>query len=764
MVTDLLSTARLVTLTGAGGVGKTRLAIRAAEQVRRAFADGVWQVELAPLAEPALLAQTVADTLGVGGETTRSATDVLAEYLAAKRLLLVLDNCEHVLDACASLVHRLLSRSENLCVLVTSRQQLSVPGEHLIDVPPLPMPAANRSPDDLAEADRYDSIRLFAERAAEVRPNFEITADNYPAVAGICTMLEGIPLAIEMAVQQLRVLSANEILDRLGDRCTLLTANSRIPPARHQTLTAAIDWSFDLCTPAEQLLWTRLSVFSGGFDLAAAEEVGAGRDIARENVVDLVTGLVQKSLLTKQDHDERAWYHMLDSIRHYGRTRLSSPDDAVLRRRHRDLYQLMTAQAEKEWFGPHQRDWCVRLGREHANLRIALDFCLDEPGDHQIGLAMITSLWRYWLITGSVNEAHRWLSLALGVAAEPTPLRAKALWITGWIAQLGGDYPTARAALDECRSLADEFGYRSATAHAMYCSGRLAMSTGDYTSALALYQDALTRHRAQGDEVAANTVLCQLAMCYCLRGDAEHGDLDHAIALGEECRKRCAAAGETWCRARSTFVHSLALWKLGGRTQRAEQAVRESIRLQQAINDIRGIGMGLELLAWIIAAGGRHAEAAHLSGATRRIWHKIDAPMSGIRQLLEYRDDSERQLTAALGAAEFEAAAQAGAKLTTDQVMSYGLGAADSPASAAVLVPSTFDGHRDVEDVGFPLTRRERQVAELVAKGLSNKEIATSLGIAQRTAESHVQHILTKLGVTSRTRLATWVLEHRRRS
>jgi predicted ATPase len=346
-------------------------------------------------------------------------------------LLLVLDNCEHVLDACANLVHLLLAASAGLRILATSRHVLGVPGEHLVDMPPLSLPEPDQPRLSAGDAVRYDAIRLFVARAAAVRPDFEITADNYPTVVGICTILEGIPLAIEMAARRMYVLSAREILERLDDRFALLTTGSPYRSARHQTLLAVIDWSFDLCSSQEQLLWTRLSVFSGGFDLTAAEAVGVGETIAREDVVDLVASLVQKSVLTRQDHGARARYQMLDSIRDYGRTRLSRSDEAELRHQHRDWYHRLAARADEEWFGPHQPDWCARLSREHTNLRIALDFCLAEPGEQQVGLAMMTALWRYWIIDGSVSEGHRWLTLALAVAPEPTPLRAKALWITG---------------------------------------------------------------------------------------------------------------------------------------------------------------------------------------------------------------------------------------------------------------------------------------------------------------------------------------------
>jgi non-specific serine/threonine protein kinase len=748
-VAKLLQTARLVTLTGTGGVGKTRVATHAARQVRRGFPDGVWLAELAPLAEPALLAQTVAGALGVHHSTKSSAT-VLADHLADKRLLLVLDNCEHLLDACADLVHQLLGASAGLRVLATSRHLLGVPGEHLVDVPPLSLPEPDRP---RLSADGHDAVRLFAERAAAVRAGFELTDDNYPAVAGICTILEGIPLAIEMAARRMHVLSAGEILSRLDDRFALLTTGGTVAAKRHQTLLATVGWSFDLCSPAEQLLWTRLSVFLCGFDLAAAEMVGAGGTIAPEQVVDLVAGLVQKSVLTRQADDTRTRYQMLDSVRDYGRTRLSHADEVELRGRHRDWYRQLANRFAKEWFGPHQPDWCARLRGEHANLRMALDFCLTEPGSRQAGLAMVTDLWSYWITYGSVGEGYRWLALALAAAPEPTPLRAKALWVRGWTAQISVDSTAAQAALDECRALAERLDDRTAMAHVVHFSGFSAMSAGEHTVALARYEDALARHRALGDEAGVTAVLFELAFCHCLRGDPDQGDLDRAVALCAESVRRSAVHGETWCRSYALHVRAMALWRQGGHDQDAERAVRESIRFKQALNDVPGIGMGLELLAWITAADGAHRRAARLTGAARQIWRAVGAPLGGIHQLLRYREHAERQMTAALGVEGFEAALQVGANLTVDEALSY---------DDLSTVPTAPSQHRPrPARSASRLTRREWQVADLVAQGMTNKDIAASLDVVQRTAEAHVQHILTKLGFTSRARLAAWVVEQR---
>ncbi len=318
----LLGDARLLTLAGAGGVGKTRLALRLAAEVRRTFPDGVWLADLAPVQDGELVPQTVIAALGLQDHSTRLPVETLLEYLAGKRLLLVLDNCEHVLDACAVLATKLLSQAEALRILATSRQLLSVEGEQVMEVPPLSVPDL----DWLSAAGSltgYEAVRLFAERAAAVVPGFAVTASNGAVVARLCQGLDGMPLAIELAAVRLRVLSAEQILERLDDRYRLLTGGSRTGLERHQTLRAAIEWSYDLCSPQEQILWGRLSVFSGGFDLEAAEQVCAGEDIAQEDVFELVTGLLDKSVLAREEHGSRVRYRLLETIRQYGQTHLT---------------------------------------------------------------------------------------------------------------------------------------------------------------------------------------------------------------------------------------------------------------------------------------------------------------------------------------------------------------------------------------------------------------------------------------------------------
>ncbi len=365
----LLAASRMLTLTGVGGVGKTRLALRMAAEVRRTFPDGVWFVELAALNDPQLLPHTVANTLELRQVSADPAGD-LAVYLEEKRLLVVLDNCEHLTGACAVLASKLLAAAPGLRILATSRHVLGVEGEQILSVPPLSTPDPGQ--EVLAgDATHYESVSLFLDRATAVAPDFAITEANRAAVVELCRRLDGIPLAIELAAVWLRILSPAQILDRLEDRFRLLASGRPAMPPRQQALDATVGWSYDLCSPAERLMWARLSVFSGGFDLEAAEEVCDGDGIPRDDVLNLVASLVNKSIVVRYQATEQttAWYQMLETVRQYGAARLDEDDLRELQVRHRDHYRRLAKQFGLESFGPRQADWFIRLRREHGNIR-----------------------------------------------------------------------------------------------------------------------------------------------------------------------------------------------------------------------------------------------------------------------------------------------------------------------------------------------------------------------------------------------------------
>ncbi|MET8681739.1 LuxR C-terminal-related transcriptional regulator [Streptomyces sp. NPDC004647] len=735
----LLSNTRLLTLTGVGGVGKTRLGLKIAAEVDRAFPDGVWLVELAALTDERLLANTVSDELGII-QQSRPAVEALCDFLADRQLLLVLDNCEHLLDTCANLAERLLQAAPGLRILATSRQPLAVRGESILEVPPLPVPdpEARVLPGSLAQ---YDAVTLFLERAGAVRPDFTLSEQNAQTVSRLCHRLDGIPLAIELAAMWLRCLALEQILERLDDQLRLLAGGWRAVPPRQRTLRAAIDWSYELCSPKERLLWARLAVFSGGLDLEAAEEVCAGGGIDRAEMLELISGLVDKSIIRRMQDGGPARYQLLETIRHYGRELLAaSGQEVALRRRHRDWFLHLAEETEAAWNHPRQVEWLSRLAKEHSNLRAALEFSLTDPGGARPALAIGSALWPYWLASGAFTEARHWLGQALARDPEPTPVRAKALWAGAWYAIQQGHVQEALPLLADCRRLALELGDETALAWATQWSGQAAMFQGDIPRAVELFSEALERHRALGNESGWVVGMYMLAQATSWQGDPRSAE------LGEELLAFCQERGLSW----ST---SYALWVLGlemlrqGNLSRATDLFRESARLRYAFHDRLGIALCIEALAWTAGAQDLHAQAADLLGAARVFWRVVGASPARYGHFVGAHERCEAQARAAIGDKRFQAAMSRSETLRPDDAVALALGERPTAAAESAMDPTA-------------LTPREREIAVLISQGLSNREIAARLVIAQRTAEGHVEHILAKLGFHSRTQIAAWAPEH----
>lgn len=440
-----LETARLVTLTGVGGVGKTRLAMEAAASMSKGFPDGVWLVDLAPVRDPSAVPGATATALGVPDLGPAPVGDRLAGHLAARRTLVVLDNCEHLADACARLTQSLLSAAPGLRVLATSRVSLGLTGECVLTVPPLSVPD--------------EAVELVRDRAAAVRPSFRITEVNREVVTRLCERLDGLPLAIELAAIRLRTLTVEQLVDRLEDRFGLLTAGSSTAKPHQRTLRALIDWSHELCSPAEQLLWRRLSVFAGGFDLEAAEDVCCGDGLPRGEILDRLDRLVAQSVVLASEDESRPQYRMLETIREYGRGRLAeSGEERRLLRRHRDFFRALAESSASAWYGPGQEESLARLRAQHGNLRLALEYDGVEAGDAQAALVLVAALRFHWCADGFLGEGRDRIERALTAAPEPTAARAGALWAGAWAALLQGDHRTADRWLTEADELGERLG------------------------------------------------------------------------------------------------------------------------------------------------------------------------------------------------------------------------------------------------------------------------------------------------------------------
>ncbi len=744
-VRRLLAGSRLVTLTGIGGVGKTRLALRAAAGLRRAFRDGVWLVRLDQLRDPALVAQAVAGVLGLQDRAGYAPAAALAEYLAGRQLLLVLDNCEHLVDAAAKLADLLLRAAAGLRVLATSRESLNIDGEMVLPVPPLAAPEAGQ-PLTAAELGVFPAVRLFAERAAQVVPGFAVTEANQAAVAGICRRLEGLPLAIELAAARLPVLSAEQIDERLGDRLGLLTRGSRTRPARLQTLRASIEWSYELCSPAERLLWARLSVFAGGFELDAAEGICADQRLAAGEVLELLAALAGKSILIAAHGHGVARFRLPETLREYGQERLQeSGECTALRQRHRAWHEQLARRVDIGWLSPQIADLTARLLREHANVRAAQDFCQAEPGEAEAGLRIALHVWLvYYWIAGYVSEGRYRLDQVLGRAREPTVWRAQGLLLASVLAAVSGDRDAVQLLLEQGTSLAGQLNDPATSAFAAWGAGRVCLFAGDLPHAIAHCEGGLAVLPAVVDGRQRAHLLICLANAAGLAGDEER-----AVA----CHRELAALTEVG----SDYIRSAycahSLWALGaaawrrGDLDRATGLQQQSLRLRR--DDRMGTTYCLEALAWIAASRHQYERAAVLLGAAAGLLRSMGTTLDGFQPLAGHQRDCERQARQALGEAAFQAACHRGLQLPAEDAVAYALQQPREKPPNKPSAPAVSDG--------TPLTSRERQVARLIAAGRSNKQIAAELVISQRTAEGHVERILTKLGFTSRAQVAAWV-------
>ncbi|MGH2601998.1 MAG: ATP-binding protein, partial [Dehalococcoidia bacterium] len=541
-----LGGARLLTLTGAGGCGKTRLALRVADELLWAYPHGVWFVELAALADPALVPRTVAAALDLQTAEPRPPVEALKEFLRPRSLLLVLDNCEHLPAACAELVETLLRACPNLEVLTTSRAPLGIGGEAVWQVPPMALPpVAWESRVHHAQGARDidlptpDSVRLFVARARLYRPEFDLSVTNAEAVAEVCRRLDGIPLAIELAAARVRALSVEQIAVRLEDRLRLLTGGSRTALPRHQTLRAALDWSHDLLTEEERALLRRLSVFAGGFELEAAEHVEAA------DVLDVLTSLVDKSLVIAEEQGGIVRYRLLETVRQYAGEKLDeSGEVAATRDRHLDWYLALAQSAAGAYRGPHEPAWLTRLEQEHDNLRAALAWSL-QSSKPEPALRLAGSLATFWDARGHLHEGQRWLAQALAAgAAAPVEVRAQALLGAGVLSEMIGDSAAARAFREESLGLYQRLGDRQGIASAQAHLGRITFRQGDLPAARVLFEASLAHYQELGEKPGIAEALGRLALIALRQGDndAARTQSEARLAICRELGNRDGAA------------------------------------------------------------------------------------------------------------------------------------------------------------------------------------------------------------------------------
>ncbi|MFK0250100.1 ATP-binding protein [Amycolatopsis azurea] len=726
-VRRLLGAGRLVTLTGAGGAGKTRLAAQVASSLTREFPGGVAVAGLGELRDERLVTRTVADSLGLHDTAGRTDLEAVVSYLRPRRSLLLLDNCEHLLPGSADLVTALLRDCPDLVVLATSRCSLGIAGEHVLTIPSLAVPEENKTP---GEALKFGAVRLFAERAANVLPSFEVTEDNVADVVRLCRGLDGLPLAIELAAARIRVLSPSQIADRVERSSGVLSTGLRMPVERHRTLRATIEWSHSLCSDTERAVWACCSVFAGQFDLSAAEDVCGGEGgLDALTVLDAVDGLVDKSVLTRVDGADRVHYRMLRLLREYGGRRLAdSGDEFAVGRRHRDHYARLIARAAATWFGPEQDEAYERLTVAHADLREALSWSLRTPGEAVVALEMATGVIEYWVARGAAWEVRDWIDRALEAVPPETRGRSRGLAIAALCAALHADLPRARQRLVAAEAIGDD----EAAPYIAHASAFVRMLSAEPDTMITA-AEAVRMFGERGDiRRQMHPMFIQgVALAYL-------GDLPGARELLGSMLRLCEEAGEYRYRSMALFGLGVAEVCYGGDLDEGERCVRAALEIDLRASDVLSAAYRVDGLAWVSARREEWGRAAELFGTAATLWERCSAePDVAVTATHRTFLETTRE---ALGAARFEAAFAEGRRRNPHDALT-------GPRTPSLVEPADLP----------PLTPRESEIARLVATGLSNREIAARLVIARRTVETHLQHISHKLDFVNRTQLAVWV-------
>ena len=664
-IRNLLAKTRLLTLAGSGGIGKTRLALQAAADSNAQYSDGTWFVELEALSDAALVAQTVAFTLGVREEKGRSISDALLDHVKGKNILLVFDNCEHLVDACAQIADALLRGSANLRILATSREALGITGELVFRVPALSVPDPEEEL-DIASLSRHEGVQLFVDRARSVKPNFAINVQNAPALARVCARLDGIPLAIELAASRIKILSMEQIDARLNDRLDLLTGGSRTALPRHQTLLAAIDWSYNLLNEMEQLLFRRLSVFRGGWTLEAAETVCAAGGMEQTDVLELLSELVDKSLVLAEERDGEQRFRFMVTLLQYARNRLTQTGESEdLLRRHASFFLLLAEQGEQSLVGSDQKLWLHRLGTEHENMRVVLSWTLEQ--DSETALRLAGALGRFWYLRGFMGEGRKWLAQALEKKGSSVnlPRRAKVLIAAGRLASVQTDYAAAHGFFEEALTIYRNLDDKQGIAAVLTLLGNMARPQGNSVAARPLYAESLAICRQMGDKHGIAASLNGLGNVAVQEGDfaAARPLYEESLAISREFgdKHRIAAA----------------LNNLGAVAERqgdyavGEVLQKESLTISWELGNTVGILPPIDNLGSVALASGQNERAVRLWGASHALRERTSAALPPTE--LEERAAGIASARASLGEEVFGAAWDQGRSMNPQEIVQYAL-------------------------------------------------------------------------------------------
>src|SRR5215472_2077780 len=661
-VKRLLTTTRLLTLTGSGGAGKTKLALRAAAEMSRGFPDGAWLVLLESIRDPFLVTQAVFSALGVHDLSAGLSLSSLTDYLAGKRLLLLLDNCEHLLDGCAVLASALITTCPDLHMLATSRQALGVAGEVRMVVPPMSVPAEGEDT-SVQRLLGYDAVWLLSERAAAVIPGFAVEASNAEQVLLLCRKLDGIPLALELAAVRLGSLSLEQLNRGLTSELAILGTANRGAESRQQTLEATIGWSYGLLDDQEQLLWARLSVFAGGFEEDAATQVCSDARIPDRCIAGLLGKLVEKSILKRQLRDSgppRYW--LLETMRQYGRERLRERGEQTLtQQRHFDWIRIL-GEAIGAWDN-RQVALFDRMHRERDNLWAALDFCAGQPADVAAASELAQDLLPYWVSRGPFGDVRRVLTSLADLAPESSVPRARLLWVAAIMAMAANDYDASAEFGEESLRIGTATRDAEVVGWALSVSAMPRLRAGDLADAKERVESALTLARLMGLdhlEMSGNNTLSPILIAV--------GEIDRVIEIGERATALSKERGESWCRGYQLDYLARACWLRGDR-ERAEGLAREAVVCKHAVDDRNGLTMALETLASMAAERGTHERAAILLGLAQRV-----CDLSSLTLVELHRHQHERSVSIiidGIGRKALDAAFAWGRAMTIDEGVAF---------------------------------------------------------------------------------------------
>jgi predicted ATPase/DNA-binding CsgD family transcriptional regulator len=802
----LLSEQRLLTLTGPGGCGKTRLALQVAREAVSAYADGAWLVELAALTNPELLPQTIATVLGVREEAGRSWRQSLIDHLRTRQVLLLVDNCEHLVDACAQLCAALLTDCLEIRLLTTSREVLRVPGEAVWLVPPLSLPEPQpwRSPDTEREAflayERSEAVQLFTARAAAASAAFTLTVQNASWVADICRRLDGMPLAIELAAARTRAFSVRQIAERLDDRFRLLSSGPRTVAPRHQTLEATLDWSYDLLPASEQNLLRCLAVFVGGWTLEDAEGVCA-EAVKPAEVLPALANLVDKSLVVVEQSAGETRYLYLETIRTYAQLKLEQAGEAVQSRdRHLDFFVRWAEAGAIQLAGSEQPLWITRFAAKHDNLRSALEWSQKNAGKSEAGLRLAAACGHFWRLRSLLSEGRSRLTAALAQpdAQEPTLARARAVLWAANLAYLQSDFSATRLLAEDGLAISRGLGPegRASQAKALDLLGELCTEIGDYQQMPAYFKESLAIFRELEDKPGIADLLMQFGWA-AMRA----GDYDHAAPLLFECLQLFRELGASVQLANALGGSGELAIRQGAHAQ-ATNLLEESLALRRELGDLWGIAGALGSLGWVALLQRDFGQMKKLLGESLAIrldlgergglaWclEKLAEAMlvqaqplpvqrrrqefnravrvlgaaQALRQSVNSVIDPADQLAYdhllvslqdTLGKTLFNEAQAAGMALQVQAAVDLALSTPLTPPDS-----DSLSNEQAAKAQYGGLSRREREVVSWVAQGKTNREIAELMVVRPRTVETYITRTLNKLGFNSRVQIATWALE-----